>query len=311
MKSDFLAEQIRKLIVDHHDAFVVELFGGRALAADRIRELIDAGHVTTDQLAGFMVPGLENDVDYYEYVHMISKIFDSTPPTERHLLRGWTPDQWSREIDQKHTELWGQPRPEPGEGVTVRLPEPAVEPVAFAAPEPAPWMSANEAHAYESAHARAGVLAQQLRDGAVNELEVLRAATATAVAEHDDPAELAREMMRRTGDWEHNWERIARTEIQGAYNEGRVMDALENYGPDAQIAKITETRACSACLRLHRDADGKPRVFSVRELIDNGTNVGRRRSDWRPTIWPVHPNCRCDTMIVPPGLTVGEYGELL
>jgi hypothetical protein len=51
-------------------------------------------------------------------------------------------------------------------------------------------------------------------------------------------------------------------------------------------------------------------VFTVSELEGNGVNVGRSREDWLPTIFPVHPNCRCDTISVPPDFEVTEDGRL-
>lgn len=309
-KADILAERIDALIRAHHDAFLVELLGGQVLAAERIRELIDEGYITTADLSGFEVPDLENAIDYYTYVHLVSRIFDDTSPEKRHELRRWDMDQWGQAIDAKYTEVWQAPPPEERTTVTFEAPQPDdLEIVEF--PIDAPdWLSRSEGRAYEAAVERAGAYVTRLRDSAIDELEQIREATAQAVAEGDEPRELAVELMRRTDDWEHNWERIARTEIQGAYNEGRIMSALEAYGQEARIAKVTETGACRHCLRLHRDADGRPQVFTVRELLDNGTNVGKPRASWQATIWPVHPNCRCDTVVVPPGLIVGEYGQL-
>lgn len=310
-KADILAQRIEELILAHHDAFLVELLGGQALAPERVRELIDQGYITTEALSGFRVPDLENDIDYYTYVHLVSRIFDDMAPEDRHELRRWDMDQWGQAIDAKYDQVWQSPPPEERTTVTFEAPQPddlELPELPIDAPN---WLSRSEGRAYEAAVERAGAYALRLRDGAVDELEQIREATSEAIAAQDwDPRELAVELMRRTGDWEHDWDRVARTEIQGAYNEGRVLSALEAYGQEAQIAKITETGACRHCRRLHRGADGRPVVFTVKQLIDNGVNVGRPKSAWLPTIWPVHPNCRCDTVVVPPGLVVGEYGQL-
>ena len=309
-KADVLAKQIEDLILAHHDAFIVELLGGQALAPERVRELIDRGVINTESLSGFQVPNLKSSVDYYTYVSLVSKVFDDTAPEDQHELRRWDMDKWGQAIDSKYDEVWQAPAPTESTEVTFEAPQPTdleLEDLPIQAPE---WLSRSEGRAYEAAVERAGAYAKRLRDGAVDELEQIREATADAIAEADDPKELAVELMRRTGDWEHNWERIARTEIQGAYNEGRVMSAIESYGQEAQIAKITETGACRHCVRLHRGSDGNPNVFEVKQLIDNGTNVGKPKSSWQATIWPVHPNCRCDTVVVPPGLIVGEFGQL-
>ena len=125
-----------------------------------------------------------------------------------------------------------------------------------------------------------------------------------------DPRAVARDLARTTERWSHDWQRIAETEIQGAYNDGTLTDAVEAYGADALVARVPESGACKSCLSLFLDGEGRPIVWPVAELLANGVNVGRRRADWRATIWPMHPRCRCDTLTVPPGMYVTESGRL-
>jgi hypothetical protein len=124
------------------------------------------------------------------------------------------------------------------------------------------------------------------------------------VAEGVDRAETAKKVALRlgheTGNWSRNWERVANTELQGAYNDGQIINAVRVYGDDASVARVPHPTACEFCAAMFLSG-GRPRIFTVDELIDNGTNVGKRSADWLPTIWPVHPNCRCDTQVVPPG----------
>jgi hypothetical protein len=141
-------------------------------------------------------------------------------------------------------------------------------------------------------------------------LEQVREAVGDALATHGDANKLTVELMEKTGDWEHNWERIARTEIQAAYNEGRVIDAIGAYGQETLIARVTESGACDMCLALLQNSDGSPKVFELEELLSNGTNVGKTRNAWVPSIYPIHPNCRCDTVVVPPGFVLDKEGRL-
>ncbi len=140
-------------------------------------------------------------------------------------------------------------------------------------------------------------------------LDALRELTADAMATHRDAGKLARDLADATEDWAHNWKRIARTELQAVYNEGKVLDAYDAYGDDAGIARLPETGACDDCLRLYLDG-GKPRVFPIREIVGNGTNVGRKPAQWKPTVFPTHPHCACDTLVVPPGMMVERDGRL-
>ena len=140
--------------------------------------------------------------------------------------------------------------------------------------------------------------------------EAIREETARAIVGHGDARKLGRDLAERTGHYSHNWERIAKTELQGAHNAGRIADAVNANGPDARVARITESAACVHCRRLFRDSDGLPRIFSAAELLANGTNVGLHPDDWKPTIWPIHPNCQCDTIPVPEGFIVTSDGRI-
>jgi len=148
------------------------------------------------------------------------------------------------------------------------------------------------------------------RDKRLERREDVRQLTAEAVAEGWDARKLAQELAKRSKDYARDWDRIARTELQGAYNDGVVLDGYRVWGDDLTIARVPEDGACPDCLRLLLDNEGNPRVFSVQELQGNGTNVGRRRAGWLPTSWPLHPNCRCDTVVVPLGLKIRADGRL-
>jgi hypothetical protein len=141
--------------------------------------------------------------------------------------------------------------------------------------------------------------------------ERVRTATADAVARHKSAQELASDLGHATGDWSRNWDRIATTELQGAYNEGVVVEAIRFGGPEVRIARIPEPGACEACRGAFLDGEGRPRIFTAEELINNGTNVGRKRADWQPTLWPQHPNCACDTQEVPDGLAFNDAWEMV
>lgn len=141
--------------------------------------------------------------------------------------------------------------------------------------------------------------------------EAIREETADAIAHGRTADELARRLAHRTGDWARDWRRIAATELQGAYSDGVVIDALRYDGDDARVARIPEPGACKQCRRHYLDDNGKPRIFRVADLLENGTNVGKPQDQWRPTIWPLHPNCECATERVPMGLTFNDDWELV
>lgn len=99
----------------------------------------------------------------------------------------------------------------------------------------------------------------------------------------------------RTGEWERDWERIVRTEMQDIFNQGRASEYIEKYGVDSEVYKDVYEGACRHCIRLYltNGLGSKPRVFKIVDLINNGTNIGRKVADWLPVVGPTHPYCRC------------------
>ncbi|NBT57447.1 hypothetical protein EBT16_01565 [bacterium] len=142
-------------------------------------------------------------------------------------------------------------------------------------------------------------------------LRQIREATAKAVAEGRTPEWLASELGNVTGEWSRNWLRVARTELQGVNNEGVAIEAYRDFGAAAQVARVPEPGACADCKRLFLDEDGLPKVWTVTELVANGTNVGKPRDEWQATLYGVHPNCLCVTMSVPPGMAFNKRWELV
>ena len=132
-------------------------------------------------------------------------------------------------------------------------------------------------------------------------LDIVRQQVADAREQGVHAKQLAKRLAKATGQWGRNWERIARTELQGVYNEGVLFEHVRWDGENALIARVPEADACDDCRRLFIEG-GKPKIFTAKELVNNNTNVGIRRRDWKPTIWPLHPNCRCDTQAVPQGM---------
>ena len=82
-----------------------------------------------------------------------------------------------------------------------------------------------------------------------------------------------------------------------AYNYGRAKSAFRKYGEDAEVWFTVLDNACESCRKLYLkdpdDPDSEPIVFKLKDVIDNGNNIGRKVADWKPTVAPIHPWCRC------------------
>lgn len=101
----------------------------------------------------------------------------------------------------------------------------------------------------------------------------------------------------KLNDWSRDWNRIVETEYQGVFNMGRVQSYMrEGDGSSTLIYFDVFPGACSHCIRLYLTSGigSEPKLFTAEELISNGTNIGRKVRDWKPTIiTAVHPFCRC------------------
>ena len=331
MTREELAAETRKLVALHHDAFLVELFGeeGSGLDEERLAELREA------ELVGDLLTFA--DVPPYEFMLLASHVFGNNPDRLAELreqgIEEFEPLVSVQLRDLRNTERSTVEVPEVATPSAPEEPEDAPP----RSPPPAPdWMSVAERGAYERLSLRAGEYIRGLGNALSEELEnvaaegwqgeeiieevnpeqraemlaILREEAANESASGRDARRLAGTLADRSKYYAHNWERIAQTELQGAHNEGRVIAASEAYGDEAQVARIPESGACDQCLRLFTEDGGRPRVFAVDKLTANGVNVGRSRADWLPTVFPIHPNCRCDTITVPQGFVVTEDGRL-
>jgi len=99
----------------------------------------------------------------------------------------------------------------------------------------------------------------------------------------------------RTGEWDRDWKRIVVTEMQNIFSRGRAAEIEKKYGLEAKVYKSVFSGACRHCIRLYltNGIGSEPKTFILKELIANGSNVGRKVEDWLPTIDATHPFCRC------------------
>lgn len=63
------------------------------------------------------------------------------------------------------------------------------------------------------------------------------------------------------------------------------------------------TGNCRHCIAayLTNGIGSQPKIFKLSELQENGTNIGKKVNDWKPTIYGLHPFCRCTLHKLLPG----------
>ena len=130
--------------------------------------------------------------------------------------------------------------------------------------------------------------------------EVINTAIKRSVIERDTASSVAREIGKKTGDWTRDLGRIAETEMQNAFEVGKAEYLVRDTGAKKKVYyKQVYAGACKHCIKLYltKGIGSKPRLFSYEELLENGTNVGRKVAEWKPTLGPVHPYCRCSLCV--------------
>lgn len=107
--------------------------------------------------------------------------------------------------------------------------------------------------------------------------------------------ELISKLGHRTKDWTRDFGRISDYVMHQAFEEGRAQQIKSEHGDDALVYKDVYPGACSTCIKLYL-TDGlgsKPVLFKLKDLVANGTNIGRKKDELKPVVGPTHPHCRC------------------
>ena len=115
--------------------------------------------------------------------------------------------------------------------------------------------------------------------------------------------EIANDISKKTGDWSRNFDRIVEYNYNSCYQQGRLTSIEMSFGKEQLVYKKVFVTGCKHCVKLclTNGAGSEPRLFTVQQLRDNGSNIGRKTDEWKCTINSLHPFCRCLTMYKPIG----------
>lgn len=140
------------------------------------------------------------------------------------------------------------------------------------------------------------------------ELEVIKKELELGVLQKRSVKNIVSNISNQLQDWNRDWGRIVETEFQNIYELGKAQTMMDQYGSDALVYKDVFPGACRYCQQFYTTGGigTKPRIFKLSKLIENGSNVGRKSKDWRPTLGPTHPFCRCDLRHIPDGYEWNE-----
>ena len=108
-------------------------------------------------------------------------------------------------------------------------------------------------------------------------------------------SDITRNLAEKANSYQTDWERIARTELARSETQGALAGIRREHGDDPKVYVHVNDGACTKCVRayLTSGAGSRPKVFSLKELEANGSNSGRKLSEYLPVVPPQHPNCYC------------------
>jgi len=107
--------------------------------------------------------------------------------------------------------------------------------------------------------------------------------------------EFSKILSKKSEDWNRDFGRIADYVMHSAFNHGKALEILNRVGKDAKIWYSVKDDACNHCKRVHLKKDGEPKVFTVLDVMSNGSNIGVKPENYKPTLYSLHPFCRCES----------------
>lgn len=124
----------------------------------------------------------------------------------------------------------------------------------------------------------------------------------TAISERQTLNKLSSELGHLTKDWSRDFDRISDYIMHSAYQHGRAQNLFKNYGDDVEVYFTVYPKACKHCIRIYLTGDigSEPIVFKLKDVLGNGNNIGVKSIDWKASVNPIHPWCRCTLTVKPP-----------
>ncbi len=149
---------------------------------------------------------------------------------------------------------------------------------------------------------------------------IIRDETAIAVLQKKSANKLASTLVSKLQtDWRRSWKRVAETELHKAKTLGVAQTIVNRVGMfegsdgvDSRVSIVPNPDRCKDCAKHYLGKDGNPKIFTLKELLDVGSNAGpgishKRDADgthvgWNSTLPPLHPTCGCRLVYVPDGM---------
>lgn len=140
------------------------------------------------------------------------------------------------------------------------------------------------------------IIAENEKDNREAYEKVIRDEIERGLLEKKTRSEIARDLARKTGDWNRDFTKAVEFISHLALSEGRAALVERKNGGEGKVWVQVYKGACKHCIKhyLTNGEDSKPKIFPLSELKANGTNIGRKVDEWKAVIPPMHVFCRCN-----------------
>lgn len=142
--------------------------------------------------------------------------------------------------------------------------------------------------------------------------KIIQDTAAKNVIDRESISNMVSELGHKTNDWTRDFGRISDYVLHDAFDNGRIENIKSQFGDEAEVYKSVYAGACKYCIRLYlTDGIGsEPIVFKVNDLIANGSNIGRKASEWLAVVGCTHCFCRCTIHRKPEGYNWNVESQL-
>lgn len=287
--TDAARAKIAQLIADHHLAFIVETLGHDAIPQSDYDRLVRSGIIRQG--------GVEQTQVAIQAAHVVGKMDAQITRSDLSLAR------------MKPEKFW-----------------------AFIATAP-PQFTQHELDAMNATRDHVGRLIINLATSQINDFEqatheeaaklrhealnVVQHEIALGIARRQSKEQIERRFKKKLKDSMRDWALVVATELHNAKEHGKAL-ALGVGGRDPVVYKVTQPDACRFCVMLYMNGK-RPRLFRLSELVNNGTNYGRKAvhpkkaglTGWLPVIGSTHPACQCELHEMPVGFTFDANGKIV
>src|ERR1035437_4245843 len=128
--------------------------------------------------------------------------------------------------------------------------------------------------------------------------KIIKKQSQEAILDRKSVTEFASALGHKTKDWSRDFDRIADYILHDSFDRGKAQSIMSKVGGEAEVYKEVYSGACPSCIKAYLTAGigGKPKIFKLSVLLNNGSNIGRKQKDWLPVLGMMHPWCRCEVM---------------